>query len=68
LKHAHARHAGRRARLGEAAQEHSRRAPARVTDDTPTDVGGTTMTAAQLRRDGSANPVVNAFAGMFGPK
>jgi len=68
LKHAHARHARRRAHLGEAAQDHSRRAPARAADDTPSDVGGTTMTAAQLRRDGSANPVVNAFAGMFGPK
>jgi len=68
VKHTHARHAGRRAPLGKAAQEHSRRRPARAADDTPSDIGGATMTAAQLRRDGSANPVVNAFAGMFGPK
>jgi hypothetical protein len=65
VKHTHARPAGRRAPL---AQEHSRRTPARGADETPSDIGGTTMTAAQLRRDGSANPVVNAFAGMFGPK
>jgi hypothetical protein len=68
VKHAHGRHAGRRARLGEAAQERPHHAPTRAADDTSSDVGGTTMTAAQLRRDGSANPVVNAFAGMFGPK
>jgi hypothetical protein len=70
VKPARAKHAGRRGRLSEAAREASRGAPARAADDTPSesDVGGTVMTAAQLRRDRSANPVVNAFAGMFGPK
>ncbi len=34
----------------------------------PSDVGGTTMTAEQLRRDGSKNPVVSTFSTMLGPK
>jgi hypothetical protein len=68
VKHARARRAGRRAHLGEAAQERSRRGPTLTADDTSSDVGGTTMTAEQVRRDDSANPVVNAFAKMFGPK
>ncbi len=34
----------------------------------PSDVGGTRMTAEQLRLDGSKNPVVSTFSTMFGPK
>jgi len=67
-KHERQTHVGRRHHLGEAAQAYSPRARTRAIDQTPSDVGGTKMTAEQLRRDSSANPVVNAFAGMFGPK
>jgi hypothetical protein len=68
-KHQHRSHADRRRHLAEAPHSHSRRARARSGDGTPSDVGGTQMTAEQLRRDGgSANPLVNAFAGTFGPK
>jgi hypothetical protein len=33
----------------------------------PEDVGGTRMTSAELRQDGSKNPVVNAISAVFGP-
>ncbi len=67
-KHEHRTHAGGRYHLGEASQARSHRVPIHAAADTPSDEGGAKMTAEQLQRDGSANPVVNAFAGMFGPK
>ena len=44
--------------------------PARMRADegAPSDVGGTQMTAADLRRDGSNNPVVSALSSVLGPK
>ena len=36
-------------------------------DDAPSDIGGTRMTALELQRDGSKNPLVSAFSAMLGP-
>ncbi len=45
-----------------------RRSRTQADGGAPSDVGGTTMTAEQVRQDGSKNPVVSTFSTMFGPK
>lgn len=49
---------------------HIRVQPAQMRTDegAPSDVGGTQMTGADLRRDGSNNPVVSALSSVFGPR
>ncbi len=45
-----------------------RRSPTQADGGAPFDVGGTTMTAEQVRLDGSKNPVVSTFSAVLGPK
>ncbi len=59
--HPHARHRAR-------THMRVRRSRTQADGGAPSDIGGTTMTAEQLRRDGSKNPVVSTFSRMLGPK